>query len=267
MKVKKEEPEKKAEGDIDWIAIRKDYDKAIYNNPRLAAKYGIAVSSIHKKIKKENWPKIRVSSSEKDWLKIREDYRTGRFNFQELGKKYNATPGYIRLIARRDGWKKDKITKDLILFSAESTKTREVIKKLAENTDEVIVNHKTDVVIARGVIRGLFDELNQCGVDPGRLEMALHNFANLEMLSDMTAPDKARSVQIIRSALSLGSRSKIISNLAGALNNLINLERQAYGLDTEDGDKPADHVPIEDRVKKHMKNFSNDNVTAIGDKS
>lgn len=218
-----------------------------------------------------------------DWEKVEKAYRRSKLNNTALAKKFNCAESSIRNHAKKGGWIKDHerlagMVKDSTKrMLATSTKHIPAVKPAPDDvmTDEEFVNqeaqqnanlinsHRNDIHKTRAVLDMMIRELAVCSTDPARLEEALETFASMQQLNMVDGAQVAAMRRYVKNALTLVNRAGMLRNLTTAMTNLITLERQAHDLDKTDGDKPNDHIPLEERVKSYtesLKSTGTDNV-------
>lgn len=66
----------------------------------------------------------------------------------------------------------------------------------------------------------------------------------------------ARALAMFEQLISLPSRADSINKMAGALAKLVVLERQAYQIADDPGGNPAEHVPLEERLRRYAESGS-----------
>lgn len=202
-----------------------------------------------------------------DWVSIEREYRAGQISVGEIERRYHVSDTAILKRAKKHGWKRDlaaqvraKTTEQLVVADAVgAANVQEVVEMAAERATAVVHTHRADINKGRDIIRTLFDELEHTN-QPEVLDQIQDDIA--EATDGGGAANAKRRAQMLR-AVSLPSRAGTIKALASALRDLIPLERQAFNLDPKNGEKtdaPADHVPVEERVKRYAQGG---NVVAI----
>lgn len=176
-----------------------------------------------------------------DWEAIESAYRAGLLSLREIASQHSISEGAIRKRAKRDDWSRDLAAKvreradDLVRKAEVRKQVRSDVtfteRVLVEATAEVIATarmaQRGDIKRAREITNALFDEL---GAQCADVE-ALHKLGDLLLDPDDNGRDKLN--EIYRAIIGMPERVKALKALSEALRNLIGLERQAYGLDTE----------------------------------
>lgn len=180
-----------------------------------------------------------------DWEAIESAYRAGLLSLREIASKHGISEGAIRKRAKRDDWTRD-LTAKIQSRADDLVRKKEVRKQvrteaalservLIEATAEIIANvrmeHRGDILRARGLVNVLFDELS---VECADVE-ALEQLGEMMRREDDKGMDKLND--LYHKIISLPSRVKSAKDLSDALKNLIGLERQAYDLDNPDSGK------------------------------
>lgn len=191
-------------------------------------------------------PAGRVANNvQADWERIELDYRAGIKTLRQIADEHGITHGAINKRAKRDGWERDlgvKIqAKADALVSREAvssqvsmdTKLREraVIDANAQAVAEIRLAHRRDIHRARRVTNSLMDELERM--------VGAENVALLEELGElMRQPDdngQDKLNDLYMKVISLPERGKTMKTLAESLRILVDMERQAFGMDTKTG--------------------------------
>jgi hypothetical protein len=181
-----------------------------------------------------------------DWEAIESAYRAGLMSLREIASLHGITHGAINKRAKKEGWErnlKEKIKlKADALVSKREVSTQNAISEriLIEANAEVIANvrmeHRGDIRRARELANHLFEELATKSADID----ALKKLRYLMVDPDDKSRDKLNEIyQVI---ISLPERIKAIKALSETLKHLINLERQAYGIDDMQPNKGADQI-------------------------
>lgn len=110
---------------------------------------------------------------------------------------------------------------------------------------DITIVHRGDIKSARRLVVKLVEQLGAAM----NSEIAMKQVRELMKAAGIEGKEVDEKLQIMGAALSMRGRSEILRNISMAMKNLVPLERTAYGLDNEGG-KPVEHVPIEERVKR-----------------
>jgi hypothetical protein len=179
-----------------------------------------------------------------DWEAIERAYRAGLLSIREIASTQGITHGAINKRAKRDGWDRDLkakiqakadalVSKQAVsnLVSKESMDTeRMIVSANAEVIADVRLAHRKDIGRSRRLTNKLLDELE--GLTDNNAEIA----EIIDQLRDNEDADTAL-LDLCKKMSSLPNRTKVMKELSETLKTLIGLERQAYGLDVETGDK------------------------------
>lgn len=178
-----------------------------------------------------------------DWERIELDYRAGIKTLRQIASEHGITDGAIRKRAKRDGWERDLAGK--IHAKAESivqrnavreesrpapAAEREVIEANALAVADVRLAHRKDIHRTRRICMGLLDEL-EC-------QTGAENVAMLQRLGELLRdPDdfgRDRLNDLYQKIIELPDRARTMKALADSLRVLVDLERQAFGMDDKD---------------------------------
>jgi len=193
-----------------------------------------------------------------DWEAIERAYRAGILSTREIGSAHGVSHTAINKRAARDGWDRNLAAKikakaDVLVSRREVSKEvskeqlateREIIESNAEAIANIRMAHRTDIGRSRRLANKLLEELE--GLTDNR-----ELFDQLgELLHESGDGDQDRRNDLYQKVISLPSRSKTMKELAETLKTLVTLERQAYSLDTDDGDDAYKHMTDEQRERR-----------------
>jgi hypothetical protein len=167
-----------------------------------------------------------------DWQLIKDDYRTGRFSLQQLSDRHGPDKATISRRARDEGWEKDlteqvrQRTREKVSRTALPEEAREHYP--AENDEEALVEIAADenaaLVRAHQGTLARWRQLSERYVE----------LLSKQMVSEkIWAIDRGGNFREIDTPLDYVG--KCMSYGAQALERFIKLERQAYGIDDDDG--------------------------------
>ena len=166
-----------------------------------------------------------------DWERIELDYRAGIKTLRQIADENGITHGAINKRAKRDGWerdlsekiqsKADALVSKALVSKPVSTETkvaeRQIVDANAQAVADVRLGQRDDIGRAKGITRSLLDELE----------------------------DSAQAYE-------LDARVKMSKTLTETLRIVIDMERQAFGMDAKgaDGAAPgtAGYVPPAIRI-------------------
>lgn len=111
----------------------------------------------------------------------------------------------------------------------------QIVEVNATAVANVILSHRGDIKRGRGVVASMLYELElECGPENAEL---LGQLGELMREPDENGQDKRN--ELYQKIISLPGRAKTMKDLGESLTKLIAAERQAFGIDKSDGDKPA----------------------------
>lgn len=168
-------------------------------------------------------------------------YRAGIRSLKDIGAEFFVSDAAIIKRSRRDGWTRDLSAKikakaeakvSEAAVSAEVSaltkiKERDVVETNAQAMASVLLSHRRDIQRSRGIVMQLLDELeHQAGVENAEL---LQNLGDLMRSDDDGATDKLND--LYRKIISLPERARTMKTLADSLRTVVDLQRQAFGID------------------------------------
>lgn len=180
-----------------------------------------------------------------DWEAIERDYRAGQLSIRELSRSHGPSDTAIRKRAKRYGWTRNlaesvrsAVRDRLIQEEVRGADIAAAVDAAAERGVTVVRMHRRDIRQAAEIVAGLFAELKD------------ENAHLTDLLA--TAMDAEKVDKRLLHALSLPSRTSAARQLAGALKDLVTLERRAFNLDErEDEGVQDDQIPLEQRLRSY----------------
>lgn len=189
-----------------------------------------------------------MSKSGADWEAVERDYRMGQLSLRALSEKHGVSASSISRRATKYGWVQDasqevrERTRAALLVQADdcntdcnsvaverNTPTREDIAVAVQTNIEVISRHRKDIAKGQTLVALLFGQLNEAAEHRSLIEEAIND----ECGDDRTTVRRTAMLK----AVSLPSHAVVLRDLSTALKNLIPLERQAFNLDEDTGQK------------------------------
>lgn len=179
-----------------------------------------------------------------DWERIELDYRAGIKTLRQIADENGVTHGAINKRAKRDGWDRDiqakvqakadsLVSKELVskLVSKERLDTeRAVIDASAQAIADIRIGHHTMIQRGRRLTESLLSELEK-ETDPATLEL-LRDLGDFLRDENEAGIDKRN--ELYRRMISLPERTKTMKTIAESMRILIDMERQAFGMDKLD---------------------------------
>lgn len=186
-------------------------------------------------------PQKPKKKEEPDWDKVWADYSAGVKSNRQISREYGIPESSIRKKAKELGIEKSlagEIQKkaDKLVFA------QSVRGKVAENEEEIVeanaqvvanvrIAHRRDISRSRLIAMSLLEELEQ--------QTGAENVALLTELGDLmrSEDDKGQDKlnDLYHKIISLPGRAKTMKDLGESLRVLIAMERQAYGMDKDNG--------------------------------
>ena len=157
-----------------------------------------------------------------DWEAVEREYRAGQLSIREIAKAADLTEGAIRKRARRDKWERDlsarvreAVRTELVrseVRNSDPRTEREIVAAAAMRSADVILAHRKDIARFRSVASDLLRAIE----------------------TDDDKPEDGR--------MSAKERAALLEQLSRVAVRMIQLERQAFGLDdAKPQDDPAAH--------------------------
>ena len=169
-----------------------------------------------------------------DWQSVEREYRSGVRSLRDIGAEFGISHVAIKKHADRDGWVRDlsakiqaaaedKVTRAEVTSSV-TTETkateRDVIEANAKVIADAVLNQRTDVKRARGIVQKLF----------AAAEAMIDGADDFEKLCELLrAPDENgvdRLNDIYRKVMALPTQVDSVKKLSESLRVLIELERK-----------------------------------------
>lgn len=185
-----------------------------------------------------------MSERKIDWERIELDYRAGIKTLRQIADESGVSHGAINKRAKRDGWDRDiaakvqakadsLVSKELVskLVSKERLDTeRAVIDANAQAIADIRIGHHTMIQRGRRLTESLLSELEK-ETDPATLEL-LRDLGDFLRDENEAGIDKRN--ELYRRMISLPERTKTMKTIAESMRILIDMERQAFGMDKLD---------------------------------
>lgn len=164
-----------------------------------------------------------------DWAAVERDYRTGQYSNRELSRLHGPSEAAIRKRAADGKWSRDlseqirqrvreKTNRAAAQEIVKAESDAEIVEQAAEVGASIVQGHQKLVRRAKGLTEKLMDLL-EGQLDAGKIKVQVRGGAVVEIDLPLDYVGK-----------SLGSATQ-------AMERAIRLERQAYGLDEEGGEK------------------------------
>lgn len=170
-----------------------------------------------------------------DWEAIEAGYRAGVLSLRELGALHGVSHTAIGKKARTEGWERDLrakiaaqaealVIRQAVPASERKASERQIIEANAEAIATVRGSHRADIGRARSLVVTLLAELEQQTDNAGMFE----RLGELMENPDEKGLDRLR--EAYNKIIGFGGRVASIKSLSEAMKNLVNLEREAYGI-------------------------------------
>lgn len=192
-----------------------------------------------------------------DWERIELDFRAGILSLREIAANQHVSHQAIAKRAKSAGWDRDlgakikaradalvdKALVDGVVDAGRVATERQVVDASAQAAASIRLSHRKDIHRKRAIVSRLMDELEaQVGPENAAL---LADLGEIMRAPDDSGQDKRND--LYRKIISLPERAKTAKTLAETLRMAVDMERQAFGMDAKDADKPqpgaAGYVP------------------------
>lgn len=188
-----------------------------------------------------------------DWEAIEREYRAGQLSVSEIGRQFSISHTAINKKAKAQGWTrslaakvKQVVSDRLVSDGVSSANARETVELAAARAVDVVRSHRKDISRTRDVAARLVEELDMATAH--RAEIAAEIEAFTEPGDDASEAAKSRAEKrrsAMHRAVSLTARAGAMQSLAGAIKTIIQLERQAFSIQTDADDEV---VPVSVKV-------------------
>jgi hypothetical protein len=169
-----------------------------------------------------------MTTKQPDWEAIERAYRAGSLSLRGIADKFDTNEGTIRSRAKKHGWLRDlsvqvrtatnsKLSREASRTSVTQREDAEIVEEAATEAASVVLAHRADLAQWRTIANKL-----------------CHALQDIEVTED-----------------NIGDFSRSLNAGVDAQLKVIKGERQAYNLDTEEGDKTvSDLAALMDELSK-----------------
>lgn len=198
------------------------------------------------------------SARQIDWDLIEKDWRAGIKSQAQMAEEYGVSRAAMGKRFQKLGITRDlapkirdeartKVSKSII--SAEpreqdAASEKDIVEANANLQSQITLAHRRDIQRARRMSMSLLDEL----------ENQTDNRDLIEQLSDALTSDDDKTfgkrLEVLERLTSLAARTNTLKTLTDSLRSLVALERQAFGMDDDDGNSGSG---VEDAIARIMK--------------
>ncbi|SEJ46582.1 hypothetical protein SAMN05216201_10980 [Pseudomonas linyingensis] len=164
-----------------------------------------------------------------DWAAIERDYRTGQYSNRELSRMHGPSEGAIRARAKEGNWQRD-LSEQIRQRVREKTGRAIAQEVVKAETDAEIVEQAAEV--GAGIVRGHQHLLRKAKTLAESLMDLLER-----QLEKGTVTVQLKGGDTAEVDVPLDYAGKTLGNATMALERVVRLERQAYGLDDDGAGK------------------------------
>lgn len=162
-----------------------------------------------------------------DWAAVERDYRTGQYSNRELSRLHGPSEAAIRARAKTQNWQKDlsekirqrvkeKTSRAVAQEIVQAETDEEIIEQAAEAGADIVRGHQKMLRRAKGLTETLMEQLE-------------------EQLSRGVLRVMSKAGEVAEIDVPLDYAGKTLSNATIAMERVVKLQRQAYGLDVDAG--------------------------------
>jgi hypothetical protein len=214
--------------DIDWEAIRRDFEADLLTGDELAAQHGVDRASIYRKAKKQGWQKNLTA-------KVQERTAAMLVTADQAGSP--TVPG------KQQSNRKEPETRavdpaprqaDTSAPAAPADPVDPVDVAAAANV-HVILGHRRTIARAQRLTCRLFDEAEAQFDDASRVLPFLAKADITVEGKPLSAAERVQLATALARAKDLPTRAATVKTLSEALRMQVGLERQAFGIDKDAG--------------------------------
>lgn len=240
--------------DVNWYAVKEAYCEGIEAVNSIAKRYGLTPQGVTKRAKREKWERNVTGKTPKkghqrildnyDFAQLEADFKAGSKSVASLASEYGMTQAAIYKAAQTHGWIRGDLagqirraSEEKLAKSAVHPETplvgfeKAVVEANAEAQTEIRRGHRNIIAKHMDILRNLADELAVYSTLDGQ------NLLD-KLMEIVTADDQSRArTEAFTKALGLQGRIVSAERLANMAKTLIALEREAYGISKDVGDK------------------------------
>lgn len=180
----------------------------------------------------------RKPDSEIQWDQIERDYRAGLKSLSQIAREHEVSRDRIKRRADKEGWErnlsqkineaaKNKLNElsaqtvaELPEAETEEERNRQIVELAAQTQVELVRHHREDIGTMRHISRKMM----------GKLDEALDKGLQVTSVDEQGEP----TGEPMFIGMDLETAGKVFNNLTNGYQRLVQLERQAFGMDEKD---------------------------------
>lgn len=184
-----------------------------------------------------------------DWERIKAEFGAGILSVREIGAAHGVSHTAINKRAKAEGWTRDlsakiKAKADALVSkaavssevsSAAVATERETVEANARAVADIRLAHRTDIATGRSLVSKLMAECMGVSDNLDLFDQLRDALAEETEDPDQRKRRAAKLDDMLQRVLSLPGRVSAVKGLSEALRNLVGLEREAWGIKSEDG--------------------------------
>ena len=188
-----------------------------------------------------------MSRSRYDWEAVERDYRTGRYSLSELSAMHGPAKQTIADRAKKHGWEKD-------LSAPVRQRTREKVVKgtLSPEALEALEGDDAAIVEEASNLNAAVAAGHRRQLTAWRTILDQYTERLTEQTARGTMSVKTRDGDVAEVDVPLDYVGKALGAGTQALERVVRMERESYGLDDDDGNEPAEARLTDDQVRRRI---------------
>lgn len=186
-------------------------------------------------------------ASRYDWEAVERDYRTGRYSLSELSAMHGPARSSIDKRAKKEGWEKD-------LSGAVRQRTREKVVKgtLSHESLEALEGDDRAIVEEAATLNAAVAAGHRKQLTAWRAILDKYTARLDEQLTRGSMSVQLKSGDVADVDIPLDYVGKSLSAGTQALDRVVRMERESYGLDDDSGDEPPEARLTDEQVRARI---------------
>lgn len=182
-----------------------------------------------------------------DWEAVERDYRTGRYSLAELSAMHGPARSSIDKRAKTHGWEKD-------LSGAVRQRTREKVVRstLSDESLEALDGDDAGIVEEAATLNAAVAKGHRKQLTAWRAILDKYTQRLDEQLDRGSLSVHTKSGDVAEVDIPLDYVGKSLSAGTQALDRVVRMERESYGLDDDNGDEPAEARLTDEQVRERI---------------
>mgnify|MGYP007011823198 CR=1 FL=1 len=189
----------------------------------------------------------KLSRYNYDWEAVERDYRTGRYSLSELSAMHGPARSSIDKRAKTHGWEKD-------LTGAVRQRTREKVVRAALSPEalEALDGDDAGIVEEAATLNAAVAAGHRKQLTAWRAILDKYTTRLDEQLTRGSLTVQTKSGDVAEVDVPLDYVGKSLSAGTQALDRVVRMERESYGLDAEEADQTPESRLTDDQVRARI---------------